>query len=83
MHMQAEDIARLISSSLDGADARVASEDNTHFEAVVIFEGFAGRRALQRHQMIYGTLGDRMGGEIHALSIQAFTPAEWRERGGE
>ncbi len=52
------------------------SEDNTHFEAVIVSNEFAGKRPLQRHQMVYKTLGELMGGEIHALSIQAFTPEE-------
>ncbi len=62
------------------ADVRVASDDNTHFEALVITDAFEGVRALKRHQMVYAGLGDKMGGEIHALSIQALTPAEWQAR---
>ena len=37
---------------------------------------FAGILPLKRHQLVYKTLGDKMGGEIHALSIQALTPEE-------
>ena len=78
--MQPAEIAALIQAELANADARVASADNTHFEAVVISPDFEGKRPIQRHQMIYACLGDRMGGEIHALSIQAFTPDEWQSR---
>lgn len=78
--MQPAEIAALIQARLTDADARVASDDNTHFEAVVISGDFEGKRLLQRHQMIYACLGERMGGEIHALSIQAFTPDEWHAR---
>ena len=53
-----------------------------HFEAVVVASQFAGKRTLQRHQMVYAGLGERMGREVHALSIQAFTPDEWRAAGG-
>jgi hypothetical protein len=42
----------------------------------VVSEAFAGLRPLQRHQLVYRTLGARMGAEIHALSIRALTPAE-------
>jgi acid stress-induced BolA-like protein IbaG/YrbA len=49
----------------------------------VVTERFAGLRTLQRHQLIYGTLGPRMGREIHALSIQAYSPAEWRDARGQ
>jgi acid stress-induced BolA-like protein IbaG/YrbA len=74
--MNASEIAELIEKGLPGSHARVESEDDTHFAAVVVADAFAGKRMLQRHQMIYQTLGVRMGREIHALSIQALTPAE-------
>ncbi len=51
--------------------------DGRHFEAVVVSAEFAGMSRLQRHQRVYQTLGDRMRGEIHALSIKTFTPQEW------
>ena len=56
------------------------SDDNTHFEAVVVAAEFDGVRPLGRHQLVYKTLGSRVGNEIHALSIRAFTPAEWAAR---
>lgn len=72
-------IRQLIEAGFDHAEVKVASADNTHFEAIVVAEEFAGKRALARHQLIYKTLGSLMGKEIHALSIQAFTPDEWRQ----
>ena len=74
--MTPTDIEALILAGMPGSTARVSSDDNTHFEAVVVSTEFAGKRPLQRHQMIYATLGEKMGGEIHALSIQALTPDE-------
>ncbi len=53
------------------------SGDGQHFEAVVVSEEFAGKSRVQRHQRVYQTLGDRMRGEVHALSMKTFTPAEW------
>ncbi len=47
-----------------------------HFAVTVVSPGFQGKSALQRHQMIYQALGDMMKKDIHALSIQAFTPDE-------
>ena len=70
------EIEQLISAGMPDCQVSVSSEDNTHFEAVVISSEFAGKRPLQRHQMVYKTLGELMGGEIHALSIQALTPEE-------
>jgi acid stress-induced BolA-like protein IbaG/YrbA len=74
--MTPSEIEALITAGLPDCDARVMSDDNTHFEAVVVSTEFAGKRPLQRHQLVYKTLGDLMGGEIHALSIQALTPDE-------
>ena len=54
--------------------------DGQHFEAVVVSEAFSGKSRVQRHQLVYQTLGDRMRAEIHALSMKTFTPKEWQDR---
>jgi acid stress-induced BolA-like protein IbaG/YrbA len=74
--MTPTEIEQLIIAGLPGCEAVVRSDDNTHFEAVIISADFEGKRPLQRHQMIYRTLGDAMGSDIHALSIEALTPDE-------
>jgi acid stress-induced BolA-like protein IbaG/YrbA len=74
--MNCEEIARLIRAGLPGAEVQVASEDNTHFAARVVTREFAQLRPLARHQLVYRTLGERVGREIHALSIEALTPEE-------
>ncbi|NBC22083.1 MAG: BolA/IbaG family iron-sulfur metabolism protein [Gammaproteobacteria bacterium] len=76
-----QEISQLIEQGLPDTRAQVASDDNTHFEAVVVSPQFEGQRPLRRHQMVYACLGDRVGNEIHALSIRAFTPDEWSSRG--
>jgi acid stress-induced BolA-like protein IbaG/YrbA len=58
------------------------SDDNTHFEALVVAEEFEGKRPLARHQLVYRCLGALVGNEIHALSIRAMTPAEWQAASG-
>jgi acid stress-induced BolA-like protein IbaG/YrbA len=80
--MTPNEIEQLIESQLADCSATVRSDDNTHYEAVVITSSFDGKRPLQRHQMVYAALGDKMGGEIHALSIQAMTPDEAAADGG-
>lgn len=74
--MTPQQVADLIRQSLPGADVVVRSGDNVHFESRIVSEAFAGKRPLQRHQLVYAALGSLMGGEIHALSIEALTPAE-------
>jgi acid stress-induced BolA-like protein IbaG/YrbA len=56
--------------------------DGQHFQAVVVSGAFAGKSRVQRHQLVYAALGDRMREEIHALSMQTLTPDEWRQAGG-
>jgi acid stress-induced BolA-like protein IbaG/YrbA len=54
--------------------------DGQHFQALVVSSQFAGRSRVQRHQMVYAALGDRMREEIHALSMQTLTPEEWNKK---
>ena len=75
--MNPQQIAELIHRGLPGSRATVASEDNVHFEAVVIAEKFAGLRSVQRHKLVYETLGALMGNEIHALALKVYTPDEY------
>ena len=78
--MDPREVAQRIESGLSGSRALVNSADNVHFEAVVIAPAFAGKRALQRHQLVYATLGAAVGNEIHALALQVFTPEEYAGR---
>ena len=55
--------------------------DGEHFQALVVSDEFAGRNRVQRHQLVYAALGDRMREEIHALSMRTLTPQEWRSGG--
>lgn len=74
--MNPEEVARLIRAGLPGAQVHVESSDNTHFAARIVAPQFFGKRSLARHQLVYQTLGELMGREIHALSIEALTPQE-------
>ncbi|HSS46142.1 MAG TPA: BolA family protein [Burkholderiales bacterium] len=51
--------------------------DGQHFEAVIVSAAFRQKNRVQRHQIVYRALGDRMREEIHALSIKTLTPEEW------
>ncbi|NIA56337.1 BolA family transcriptional regulator [Massilia sp. TW-1] len=52
--------------------------DGQHFSAVIVSPAFAGKSRIQRHQIVYGALGDRMREEIHALSMKTLTPDEYQ-----
>jgi acid stress-induced BolA-like protein IbaG/YrbA len=79
--MNPQQIDELIRAALPGAAVQVRSEDNVHFQATVVSREFEGRRPLQRHQLVYKALGERMGGEIHALQLETFTPDELAAQG--
>ena len=51
--------------------------DGQHFEAMIVSTLFEGKRLIQRHQLVYAVLGDRMRAEIHALSMHTLTPSEY------
>jgi acid stress-induced BolA-like protein IbaG/YrbA len=74
--MDANAIQKLIEDGLPGASAEVRGDDGVHFEAVVVSRAFAGKLPLARHRMVYATLGELMGGAIHALSLRTLTPEE-------
>lgn len=56
--------------------------DGRHFQATIVSPSFEGLSRIARHQKVYAVLGDRMREEIHALSMQTLTPAEWSARRG-
>ena len=74
--MNAQGIQELIEQGLPGAEVRVEGPDGVHFEATVVSEAFRGKLPLARHRLVYATLGERMGGEIHALALKTLTPDE-------
>lgn len=74
--MNPESIAQMIQTGLPGALVEVYGDDGVHFEAMVVHEAFQGKLPLARHRMVYACLGDKMGGEIHALALKTLTPAE-------
>ncbi|KAF1718510.1 BolA family transcriptional regulator [Pseudoxanthomonas yeongjuensis] len=78
--MDTETIRKLIEIGLPGAEVRVFGDDGVHFEATVVSPAFQGKLPLARHRMVYATLGDLMGGAIHALALKTVTPDEVASR---
>ena len=78
--MDAERIQALIEKGLPGAIVQVSGADGVHFEATVVSSQFTGKLPLARHRMVYATLGELMGGAIHALALNTKTPEETAAR---
>lgn len=53
-----------------------AKDGRGHFSVSVVAEAFESKSLVQRHRMVYDAVGDLMETDIHALSIEARTPAE-------
>jgi len=70
----AEQIRELIEAGLPDASVEVRGDDGAHFAALVVSPSFAGHSMIEQHRMVYATLGERMGNEIHALSLRTQTP---------
>lgn len=76
MPMSAADIERLIKDALPDAEVTIRdlAGDGDHYAAEVISAAFKGKTRVQQHKMVYDALKGRMGGELHALSLQTSAP---------
>jgi len=75
--MTADELRTIIAAGLPCEHLEVDG-DGRHWSAVIVSREFEGKRAIQRHQRVYATLGARMHtDEVHALSMKTLTPAEW------
>ncbi len=70
-----QDIKGWIEAGLPGSSVQCEG-DGSHFEAVIISPDFDGKSLVQKHQMVYAALGDKMDEAIHALSMKTLTPSE-------
>ncbi|SFU89826.1 BolA family protein [Halomonas korlensis] len=76
--MQPNDVKTLLESRIDGCEFHIQGE-GCNFQVVAISELFEGLSAVKRQQMIYGALADEIAsGALHAISIKAYTPAQWQ-----
>ena len=80
--MDANELRQMIERGLPGAHVEV--QDTTgggdHFEALVVSDKFEGKGLVERHQVVYGALGDAMRARVHALVLKTLTPAQYENR---
>jgi stress-induced morphogen len=76
MAMTADEIETLIRTGLPEAEVTVEdlAGDGNHYRAHVVAPAFRGVSRVRQHQMVYRTLGNRMGGELHALALTTAAP---------
>jgi acid stress-induced BolA-like protein IbaG/YrbA len=83
MTLTADELRNLIACGLQCEHIEVEG-DGRHWQAVIVSPEFEGKRAIQRHQRVYATLGAKMHtDEVHALSMKTWTPAEWAASSSE
>ena len=72
MPMAADDIAALIKAAIPDAEVEITdlAGDGDHYAARVVSASFAGLPLRRQHQAVYAALGDRLGGELHALQLK-------------
>jgi stress-induced morphogen len=72
MAMMANEIEKLIKEAFPDAEVTITdlAGDNDHYAAMVKSKAFKGKTRVQQHQMVYDALKGRMGGVLHALSLQ-------------
>jgi len=73
-----EDVKRFIASGL-ACEILQVDGDGQHFDALIVSGAFEGKSRVQRHQLVYAALGERMRAEVHALSMRTLTPAEYAQ----
>jgi stress-induced morphogen len=72
MAMPASEIEKLIKEAFPDAEIAITdlAGDNDHYAAMVTSSAFKGKTRVEQHQMVYAALKGRMGGQLHALSLQ-------------
>ena len=81
--LSTQQVKEAIESALEGSEATVTDMTGTsdHFDATVVWAGFAGMPRVRQHQAVYAALGEAMHGPVHALKLSTLTPEEQQQKG--
>ncbi|MBL4658734.1 MAG: BolA/IbaG family iron-sulfur metabolism protein [Alcanivoracaceae bacterium] len=78
--MQSSEIKQLIEQGITNSTARIHTEDNVHFEAIVISDEFVNKSKIQQQRMVYKSLGNLIEtGDVHALHLKTYTQDMWQK----
>jgi stress-induced morphogen len=72
MSMSAMEIEKAIRAALPDAEVTITdlAGDGDHYAAMVVSTAFKGKTRVQQHKLVYDALSGRVGGQLHALSLQ-------------
>ncbi len=76
VHVEVEDESHL------HAGHAGAREGKGHFRVVVVSEKFSDCSRVQAQRLIFAALAEEMKSDIHALTMQTYTPEEWQKTAG-
>ena len=78
MPMDAAEIEALIRDKFPDAEVTIEDlqGDGDHYAAQVVSAQFKGKSRVQQHKMVYDALGERMGGQLHALALRTTAPKD-------
>ncbi len=76
--METTEIQNVLMAALALDEAHVTG-DGSHFQAIVVSAMFDGMSRVKKQQTVYAPLMEYIAdNRIHALSIKAYTPEEWK-----
>lgn len=77
-----EQVKALVEHSIPNAHVFVTDLTGTrdHYKVVVVSAAFEGKMLIERHQMVNEALKEPLKGPIHALTIEAYTEAQWQTK---
>ena len=83
--VEAEDLEERIREGVNEVSHIVVNDltgTKDHWEALIVSEAFAGKSAIEQHQMVYAALGELMAGPVHALALKTYSPESWAKQEG-
>jgi acid stress-induced BolA-like protein IbaG/YrbA len=76
--MSPDEVKALLEVQLDDCQIKVET-DGSHFNIVVVGDIFDGKRPVQRQQLVYGALKEKIAsGAMHAVNMKTYTRQEWQ-----
>jgi len=77
--METSEIESIIEAGIDGCKATVTA-DGSKYTAIVVSDEFEGKTMIAEQKLVYALLNEHIqSGAIHALTIKAYTNAEWAQ----
>ena len=78
--METDEVKSIIEAGIKDSEVTVTA-DGSKYTAIVVSDEFEGKTMVAEQKMVYALVNEHIqSGAIHALTIKAFTRAEWAER---